>query len=214
MILFTKTLFQGHSPHNGEVKVVESFGERSLIAAGYTQSRSLNKYGQTGAYWDGFIRNIPDLSLDNRILILGLGGGTIAKLLTNRFGLIAIDGVEIDPLMIELGKKYFEMTEKNLNIFNQDALKFLKETRYKYDLVAVDLFAHGDVAVGTETASFFEKVKQVLAKDAVVVINKIFRGKDQLQNYVDFIGTIFSHTNIVLVRGTISTDNVLIYAYV
>lgn len=214
MILFTKTLFQGNSPHNGEVKVVESFGERRLIAAGYTQSRSLNKDGLTGSYWDGFVRNIPDLSKDSRVLILGLGGGTIAKLLTNKFGLLAIDGVEIDPLMVKLGQKYFDMTERNLNIIEQDAQKFLKNARYKYDLVAVDLFAHGDVAVGVETVAFFEKVKQVLAKDAVVVINKIFRGKEQLQNYVDFVGSIFSKVNIVLVRGTVSTDNVLIYAYV
>lgn len=214
MTLFTKTLFSGHSPHNGEVKVVESFGERRLIAAGYTQSRSLNKDGLTGAYWDGFIRNIPDLGKDSRVLILGLGGGTIAKLLTKRFGPIAIDGIEIDPLMVELGQKYLNFTEKNVKIIYSDALKYLNEARYKYDLIAVDLFAHGDVAVGAESEAFFKKVKQVLNKDAVVVVNKIFSGREQLQSYVDFIEKVFNKTDIMLVRGSISTDNVIVYAYV
>lgn len=212
MILFPKTLFQGFSPHNGQVKVVESFGERRLIADGYTQSRTLNKHGLTGSYWDGFIRNIPDLERDSRVLILGLAGGTIAKLLTNKFGPIAIDAIEIDPLMVELGRKYFDLHEKNVNVIIADATKYLSEIRYKYDLIAVDLFAHGDVAVGVESESFFKKIKQILAEDGVVVINKIFTGRPQLQHYVDFVGGIFNRTQIQVVRGGVSTDNVIIYA--
>ncbi len=214
MTLFTKTLYSGTSPHNGEIRVFESFGERRLVAAGYTQSRTLNKHGMTGSYWDGFVRNIPDLGKDARVLILGLGGGTIAKLLTKKFGLISIDGVEIDPLMVELGREFLDFKEKNVNVINQDAQDFLKETRYKYDFVAVDLFAHGDVAKVAESEQFFKKVKQVLSKDAVVVINKIFKDKENLNKYVDFIGGIFNKTDILLVRGGFSTDNVIVYAYV
>ena len=184
------------------------------MADGYTQSRSLNKNGLTGSYWDGFVRNIPELERDSRVLILGLGGGTIAKLLTKRFGLISIDGVEIDPLMVELGRKYLDFKEKNVNVINQDALEFLKNTRYKYDFVGVDLFAHGDTAVGTESEQFFKKIKQALNKNAVVVINKIFTDRDSLKNYLDFIGSIFNKTDILLVRGGFSTDNVIVYAYV
>lgn len=212
MILFTKTLFQGVSPHNGDVKVYESFGERRLIAAGYTQSRSLSKNGLTGSYWDGFVRNIPELSKDSRVLILGLGGGTIAKLLTNKFGPIAIDGVEIDPLMVELGRKYLDFRERNVNVIYHDAKKFLKEARYKYDLVAVDLFAHGDVAVGVESEEFFASVKQVSNPKNTVIINKIFKTKEDLNKYVDFINKIFPRTQVQLVRGSVANDNVLIYA--
>lgn len=212
MNFLVKTLFQGSSKHNGEVRVVESFGERRLIAAGYTQSRSLNKNGLTGSYWDGFIQNIPQLGKDSRVLILGLAGGTIAKLLTNEFGSIAIDGVEIDPLMVELGQKYFDFHEKNVNIIIADALKFIKDARFKYDLVAVDLFAHGDVAVGAESEDFFKNVKNLVKKDGVVVINKLFESNEKLKAYVEFIGEIFDKTNVLLVRGSIRADNIIIYA--
>lgn len=213
MILFTKTLYSGVSPHNGDIKVYEAFGEKRLVAAGFTQSRSLNKNGLTGSYWDGFVRNIPDLTKDSRVLILGLGGGTIAKLLTNKFGPIAIDGVEIDPLMVELGQKYLDFKEKNVNIIVEDALKYLKDSRYKYSLIAVDLFSHGDVAAEAESREFFEKVKQILTPEGVVVINKIFSSKEELQSYVDFIGEIFAKTNVWVVRGAVSIDNVVVYAY-
>lgn len=212
MSIWAKTLWSGNSPINGEVRIIESFGERRLIAAGYTQSRSLNKEGLTGSYWDGFIRNIPDLKLDDRILILGLAGGTIAKLLTKKFGQIVIDGVEIDPLMVELGKKYLDFNEKNVNIIFADALKYVKDSRYKYDLVGVDLFARGGVAIGAETESFFKNIRNLMSEKGIVVINKLFNGNKDLEDYLKFLEKIFKKTEILLVRGSLSAENVVIYA--
>jgi spermidine synthase len=210
--IFLKTLFQGKSEVNGEIRVVESFGERRLVAAGYTQSRSLNKEGLTGSYWDGFIYNLPKLSLDDRLLVLGLGGGTIAKMLTKKYGNIAIDGVEIDPLMVELGKKYLEFSEKNVNVVIDDALEFLKKTRYQYSIVCVDLFAHGDVAIGSDKAKFFEDIKKVMKKDGLVIINKLFVSKEDLERYSDFIQKIFDNSELLLVKGFLRADNVVIHA--
>ncbi len=212
MNIFAKTLFQTKSKYNGEVKVVEGFGERRLMAAGYTQSRSLNKDGLTGSYWDGFVNPMIKLDKDSRVLILGLAGGTIAKLITKKFGLVTIDGVDIDPLMVELGQKYLDFNEKNVNIIIADGIKFLKDARFKYDLVCVDLFAFGDTAVGSESKGFFENVKRIVNKDGLVVINKLFTDNQALKNYVDFLNQIFDKTDILLVRGSVRTDNVLIYA--
>ena len=211
MTFWVKTLFQGTSPYNGEVKVTESFGERRLIAAGYTQSRSLNKDGLTGSYWDGFIKNIPELNLDSRVLMLGLGGGTGVKLLTTKFGLVAIDAVEIDPLMVELAKKYLDLKEKNVNIVVEDALKFVKEARYKYDLICVDLFSRGGVAVGAESKHFFQTLKGLLNEGGVVAINKLFTTHEDLQNYVSFLKQVFAQTQCLLVHGALRADNVIVY---
>lgn len=213
MNIFTKILFQGTSKYNGIVKVNQGLGERRLIADNYTQSRSLNKDGLTGSYWDGFVNDAVKLNHDSRVLILGLGGGTIAKLLTKKFGLVTIDGVEIDPLMVELGQKYLDFKEKNVRVIIDDAKKFIKNSRYKYDLICVDLFSHGDVAVGTESKSFFEDIKKTTNENGVVVINKLFTSNEALKKYVDFLHEIFSKTEILLVRGSIRTDNIIIYAY-
>ena len=214
MSIFLKTLYEGYSPFNGKVKVVESFGERRLIASGYTQSRSLNKDGRTGSYWDGFVHNLPKLGLDERILILGLGGGTIAKLLTNALGQVAIDAVEIDPIMVDLGRKYLDFNEKNVFVIIADALKFLRETRYKYSLVCVDLFANGDVAVGSDQKKFFEDVRAVLKPGGLAIINKLFLNEGDLEKYLEMIKGVFASSEILLIRGFMRCDNVVIHAKV
>lgn len=191
--------------------MTESFGVRRLIADNYTQSRSLNKNYLTGAYWDGFIRNIPPLDHRSRVLILGFGGGTIAKLLTKHQGLVQIDAVEIDPLMVDLGKKYLDLAESNVNIIIADAIKWVKDARFKYDLICVDLFANGKVAVGSEERKFFESVKKLLKAKGVVAINKLFINDHDLERYVAYLETVFHHCDMLVVRGTFRTDNIVIY---
>ena len=52
--------------------------------------------------------------------IVGLAAGTSARQATAVFGAIPIDGFEIDPEIIEVGRKYFDMNEPNLNAIAQD----------------------------------------------------------------------------------------------
>ncbi len=213
MTIFQKILYRGSSPFNGEIRVVESFGERRLIASFYTQSKSLNKNGRTGSYWDGFTQNLPTLTKDSRILILGLAAGTIAKLLTNKLGNVAIDGVEIDPLMVELGRKYFDFNEKNVKVIIADALKYVKEARFKYELIAIDLFSQGGHAVGAESEEFFTDVKALLAKKGVVVINKLFISKEELDDYLKFLEGVFKRTEVLMIHESYNVGNVIVYAY-
>ena len=212
MNIFPKTLFHTTSKVNGEIRVVEGFGERRLIASSFTQSRSLNREGKTGSYWDFFVKNLPDLGRDSRILILGLAAGTIAKLLTDKLGNITIDGVEIDPKMVEIGREYFDFKEKNVNVIIADALKFVKEARFKYDLICIDLFAHGDSPIGTESRDFFEDVKKLMSNDCVVIINKLFTTKEEVDDYLQFLKEVFAETQVEYIRETFHCDNVIIYA--
>jgi predicted membrane-bound spermidine synthase len=56
-----------------------------------------------------------------RAYIGGLAAGTIPKLLTEAYGPIAIDGAELDPAIIQVGRDWFAMTEPNLNAVAADA---------------------------------------------------------------------------------------------
>jgi spermidine synthase len=213
MSIWEKTLYKGQSKFNGEVKVTENSGLRRLVAGSHTQSQTLNTDGHTSLrYWAGMVPEEIILDVDSRVLILGLGAGTTAKIITNRFGPIAIDGVEIDPLMVELGKKYFFLDQPNLNITIADASEFIKDARYKYDLICVDVFVAGSVPREIESKEFFEKVKNALADGGTVTINKIFSGKSEQEKFENLIRSVFPVTSSFVVRGDPKLDNVIVHA--
>lgn len=213
MSIWEKTLFKGKSNFNGDIKVTENSGTRRLVVGNNTQSVSLKKNGKAGwRYWDDMIPADISLDADARVLILGLGGGTTAKIITARFGPIAIDGVDIDPLMIELGKKYFDMTEPNLKINIGDAIDFVREARYKYDLICLDVFVAGSIPSKIETKEFISMVKNILAEDGVCTINKIFSGKDEQIIFENLVRSVFPSIESSVVRGDPRLDNVIIYA--
>ena len=213
MSIWEKTLFRGYSDYSGDVKVTEGSGIRRLVAGGHTQSQTLKPNGATGQkYWDDMVPLELSLGADNRVLILGLGGGTSAKIISKRFGPLAIDGVDIDPLIIDLGRKYFYVNQPNLNVYITDAKKFVKEARFKYDLICLDVFLAGQVPADVEQKEFLADVKSILGDRGSLSINKIFSGREELQGFEDLIRSGFPLVTSHVVRGDPRLDNVIVYA--
>ncbi len=101
-------------------------------------------------------------------LILGLGGGTVAHLLTKKFGPIPIDGVELDPIVVEVGKKFFDLDKlSNLNIITANAIDFVANPAgYQlpvtgYQLIIVDLYVGSRYPTEAESPAFFAGLKNL-----------------------------------------------------
>ncbi len=211
MFFWEKILWEGKSPNSGKIKVTEGGGIRRLVVDGLTQSRSLSKDGKTSFYWDSFLENLPPLTKEAKILILGLGAGTTAKIFTDKFGPITIHGVEIDPLIVELGKKYFYLREPNIKIFVEDAGKFVSKTRDNYNVVCVDLF-HGDKTPQFITSKeFLETVKERLFQNGVIIVNKICNDRAEDENFVRAIASVFPDYLISREKGNKYQQNVIFY---
>lgn len=114
-----------------------------------------------------------------KILLLGLAGGTLVKLLIKAYPNINIIGIDIDPVMINLGKKYFYLNEyKNLKIEIADAFEYVKKTKEKFDLVIVDIFKRDKVQIGTGDVVFLGDIMSIAINGGYVMINCLY-----LQNY-------------------------------
>ncbi len=130
----------------------------------------------TGGPWDYFTVG-PFFNQDMKpedvssVALIGLAGGTMAKELTLAYGPIPIDGVEIDPKIAEVGRKYFDMNEPNLNVIVQDGRYFLSTTNKRYDLVGIDAYRQPYIPFHLTTREFFEQVRSHLSPDGVAVIN-------------------------------------------
>lgn len=96
------------------------------------------------------------------VLLLGLGGGSVPSILRKEFGHDApITAVEIDPAMVELGRRYFGLGGiPELRIVEGDATLLVHALTERYDLVIVDLFDDLDLARGVDTMGFAHAMRE------------------------------------------------------
>jgi spermidine synthase len=103
--------------------------------------------------------------------IIGLAAGTVARQATAVFGNIPIDGYEIDPAIITIGRKYFDMNMPNLNAFAQDGRVGLEQSNKTYSIIAVDAYRPPYIPPHLTTYEFFEAAREHLSTDGVLVVN-------------------------------------------
>jgi len=106
-----------------------------------------------------------------RLAIIGLAGGTVARQYTSIFGPIPIDGVEIDPKIVEVGRRYFDMNGSNLHVAVADGRYWLARQDQRYDVIAVDAYRQPYIPFYLTTREFFTAAKDHLTPDGVVAVN-------------------------------------------
>ncbi len=110
-----------------------------------------------------------------RVLILGLGGGSLPEALRRVLPGAQIDVVEIDPAVVRVAKKFFDFKEDaRLRVAEEDGRVFVKRARsrgLKYDLVMLDAFDHEYIPEHLLTREFFLEVRSVLTDKGVLASN-------------------------------------------
>lgn len=118
--------------------------------------------------------NPAPYDLDNvqRIAIVGLAAGTAARQATAIYGEdVIIDGIEIDPEIVQVGQKYFGMTMPNLNVILEDGRVGLVKSEHLYQVISVDAYRPPYIPWHLTTREFFQVVYDHLSPDGVLVIN-------------------------------------------
>jgi spermidine synthase len=105
------------------------------------------------------------------IAIVGLAAGTSARQATEVFGPIPIDGFEIDPKIIEIGQKYFGMTQDNLHAMAQDGRWGLERSSKQYDLIILDAYRPPYIPWHLTTLEFFLNVRDHLTEKGALGVN-------------------------------------------
>jgi spermidine synthase len=113
-------------------------------------------------------------------LILGLGGGTVAKLVRKFWPEAKITGVDIDLEMIELGKKYLGLAEYGVKIIIADAYNFPSLPNFpdrKYDLIVVDLYNGDEFPEQFATENYIHLVRLHLSRSGMAIFNRLYYKK-------------------------------------
>ena len=177
---------------------------------------------QTCIYGDGsvpeakYVREInrrlkESFPEDTSILLMGLGGGGLVKVLADDY---EIDIVELDSDIVKLAKEFFklELTSDD-NIFIDDARTYLKNSDKKYDLIISDLYLGNTMPIYMYTQEAFELVKSRLTDRGVFINNVVGRidGTDEMApSIIKTLASVFPNV-IITSNDPDKLDNILVH---
>jgi|SRR5579859_2532254 len=172
----TRILEETHSKINGDIQVVRDFTWGTYIkVGGLTQSG-----GILTKVWEETLKKVlkkkPHV---HNCLILGLGGGSVAGLVSRYWVGSNITGVDIDEKMVNMGKKYLGLSKIDINIKIEDASKFVEEEKNKYDLILIDLYCGDKFPEKFENDKFMKSVKNLLTSGGIAVFNRLYGPHDR-----------------------------------
>lgn len=166
---FPRTVYKTESQISGEILVKEQLGKYTLHVQNLTQSGGIVK-----TIWKKALKQVERRKKEvKRCLVLGLGGGTAVQLIKASYPKAKIIGIEIDPEIIKIGKKFFGLDEiENLEIINAEAIKWVSSYQNnKFDLILVDLYIGGRFSRKAGSDEFLKKIKKLLSKKGIIVFN-------------------------------------------
>lgn len=105
------------------------------------------------------------------LAVIGLAAGTIPKQFTQVFGPIAIDGIELDPQIVAVGRRYFDLYEPNIQVVVGDGRYQLNQLAGPYDLITLDAYKVPYIPWHLTTVEFFAEVRARLSAHGVVAVN-------------------------------------------
>jgi hypothetical protein len=106
------------------------------------------------------------------MLVIGNAGGTTARAFAKLYPGIQIDGVELDPKVTEVGRRFFGLGDNpRLHVITADGRPYLASTDKRYDIIAIDAYHQPYIPFYLATEEFFRLVRDHLSPDGVVALN-------------------------------------------
>ncbi|MFA5947242.1 MAG: methyltransferase domain-containing protein [Patescibacteria group bacterium] len=163
--LFERKLYQ--SEKNGLILCKKLFGHWEVFVDGFYQSAPyIKKMWRTG------LRQVSSMPAVSRILVLGLGAGSIINDLHSRYPDAFITTIEYDPTMVVIARQ-LEMFDQKLpvNIIVADAVTAVPALEGSFDLIIVDLYKGGVTAEALQHPDFVESITQKLLPNGTLILN-------------------------------------------
>src|SRR5258708_10145303 len=114
------------------VRIGEDAGRAALLVDGVVQSISPEDGLVGGGYWAAMV---PD-DRPRNTLILGLGGGTIARLVQARWGIVPMVGVDDDAEIVETAGRVGWLPLNGLEVVMADAFEYSQTSERQFDFIA------------------------------------------------------------------------------
>lgn len=163
----------------GSIEVIELGGERSLHFGSSAKQSALFLHAPRQlalSYTRAMMAPLLFLPSPRRVLLIGLGGGSLATFLFHHYPDVAIDAVELRPEVADVAHSHFFLPrDDRITILIEEAANFVHSDRYRdycdYDLILVDAFNDRGIARDVCGSAFFSECRDRLSERGWLSMN-------------------------------------------
>lgn len=199
-------IHQAHSDE-GVIEVVDSGDSRSLHFGTYPRQSSMRISDPSFlelTYTQAMMASLLLNPAPRRVLVVGLGGGSLVKFLLHHFPACQIDVVEYRRDVIDVAQRYFgvPVNDARLNIMQADGYlhvsQLFYETDLSYDLLLVDAYDHNGMAASVGVQAFFDACAGIMTADGVMSINLWGSDRPTFNTTMQRINQSFEQRSMIL----------------
>ncbi len=174
-----KVVAEIDSPISGKICVADFGPERQLTINGKIQSLAIQRGSWNEVrreYWGQILESPFRSPSGSTILLLGLGGGSILKLLHEDTHPAQITVIEKDPQIVEVAKQYFGLDQiPNVELSIGDVrttLKRMQAAGTKFDLIIDDIFTDPASTTKDQDLALIKQYSALLQPNGSLVLQK------------------------------------------
>lgn len=154
--------------------------------------------------------NLQNISV-NKLLILGLGTGSIIDIIENEYQKFpTITAIEIDEKIIELFNTLNNKPQSEITIINDDAFNAVKELKSGYDLIVVDLFIDMQMPSPIYNVDFLSNLSTLITPSGIVLINTMQNSEQDKLLFNEFKINALQYFTDIQTQPIMQLNNVLV----
>lgn len=213
-----RLIYQSHDD-DGIIEVIEQDGVRSLHFGSSARQSSL-RLADPERLELAYLRAMNGWMLfkeaPEHALLLGLGGGSLARHLLYHFPECRLVAVEYRKDVVKVARSHFGLPlDKRLKVIVGDAGHYVRrraETlRGYFGLLCVDIFDHDGMSPSLSNIAFFDACRALLTDDGMLIANLWNNDPDLFATYCDWLNSAFQGR--VLLLPINDYDNVIAFAF-
>jgi spermidine synthase len=141
------------------------------------------------SYTQAMMAALPLADHQQRILLIGLGGGSMQKFIHDLLPETVLETIEIDPEVVRIARKFFGFEpDENQIVHVGDGRVFIENSKKGYDIIFLDAYGPNSIPYSLATKEFLEAVRERLVEGGVVCSNLLTgnpRFWDMMKTYAE-----------------------------